>query len=68
MRPMKETNNYRKYRLLSGLSQEEAAKLIEISESYLEKIELNEREPGRDTLIRMSKIYNCSLDALCKSA
>ena len=68
MRTMKETNNYRKHRLLSGLSQGEAAELLEISESYLEKIELNERLPGRETLIRMSKVYKCKMEDLCQTA
>jgi DNA-binding XRE family transcriptional regulator len=58
-------NIYENARMLSGLTREQAANKLEISESYLEKIEYNIRVPGRDTLIKMSKLYSKTLDELC---
>jgi transcriptional regulator with XRE-family HTH domain len=62
LKQLKEINKYLEYRLLTGLNREEAAKKIGISESYLEKIEYGYQQPGRETLIKLSKFYNCKID------
>jgi transcriptional regulator with XRE-family HTH domain len=65
MRTAKRINSFRKHRLLSGLSREQAAEMLEISESYLEKIENDFRLPGRDLIIKMATLYTCKIDSLC---
>lgn len=58
-------NSYESARLLAGYDRETACKMLGVSISYLEKIEYNLRQPGREVLKRMSKVYKKSMDELC---
>ena len=64
MKQPKRINTFREYRLRSGLSREEVISLLDISESYLEKIENDYRTPGKDILFKMAEIYNCRVEEL----
>ena len=64
MRTKSYVTTYESARLRSGYLRGKAAILLGISESYLEKIELRLKQPGRETLKRMSKLYNTSIDSL----
>ncbi|HMM21829.1 MAG TPA: helix-turn-helix transcriptional regulator [Selenomonadales bacterium] len=48
-------------RLQEGLSQDEAAKELGISQSYLSLIELNRVPVDQEFLQCMAKLYNCNL-------
>ncbi|AGK99036.1 helix-turn-helix domain-containing protein [Clostridium pasteurianum] len=54
----------RKLRMEAGLQPEEAMEKLKISYSFLNKIELGDRRPGRDLIKRMSKVYGCSVDII----
>ena len=56
--------NKRKARKKAGLTIKQAANLLGISESYLYKIERERRVPGRETIAKMQKLYNCSFEEL----
>jgi transcriptional regulator with XRE-family HTH domain len=68
MRKPKRINSFRKYRLSLGLSRENVASETGISFSYLEKIENDVRIPGRETLMKLSKFYNCKVEDLLETA
>jgi transcriptional regulator with XRE-family HTH domain len=57
-----------KARGVTGMTRVEAAKKLEISVSYLEKLELGygESKPSRELLIRMCKVYGCKINELVK--
>lgn len=46
----------------SKLKPQELAVKIDISQPYMSQIENNSRKPGRETLIRISKVLNYPLD------
>lgn len=46
----------------SQLKPQELAGKIQISQPYMSQIENNSRKPGRETLIRISKVLNYPLD------
>jgi transcriptional regulator with XRE-family HTH domain len=66
MNSVRVINTFKQYRLKYKFTLEKAAELLEISESYLEKIESGERTPGIKTLVKMRKVYKCSIDKLLK--
>ena len=47
-----------------GLTQAQACKLLGVSKSSLSTYERNVREPDFETLIRMSNLYNTTIDYL----
>ncbi|MBV4422956.1 helix-turn-helix transcriptional regulator [Clostridium tyrobutyricum] len=57
----------RQLRIDSGLDTIEATEKLKISYSFLNKIERGDRQPGRDLIERMSKLYECSIDQIYKS-
>jgi putative transcriptional regulator len=57
-------NKLKEIRLSSGIGFIKAAKELNISATYLYYIETGARMPGRDLLIRMSKLYECKLDEI----
>ena len=59
-------NNYKQLRILQNLSRKDAAYILNISLYYLRNIENGQRVPGRNVLIKMSKLYKCSLEDLLK--
>ncbi|WP_053985273.1 helix-turn-helix domain-containing protein [Niameybacter massiliensis] len=51
-------------RIEKGLSQEELGSLLNIQKSAISKYERGALEPGKSMLIKMSSIFNCSVDYL----
>lgn len=47
----------KEFREAIGKTQEEMAKELEISKSFYEKIESNERKPGRELIEKIKKKY-----------
>ena len=58
----------REERRKSKLTQQELSKLLNISQSTLAGYETGVREPSIDILIKLTKIFNCSLDYLVGNA
>ncbi len=54
----------RKARLKAGLTQEELAFKAEVSRQYVSLLELNEKSPTVDTLIRICKAMGASAGAI----
>lgn len=52
----------KKIRTSKDLYQYEAAKKLEISKDYLNMIENGRKKPGRDLLIKMSNLYEISIE------
>lgn len=61
-------NVYRSKRLLSGMDIVKASEKLGISLSYLRAIEYSKRKPGREVIVKMSKLYKCSTDELMSVA
>lgn len=57
--------NIKKLRENAKLTQEEAAKIANCSQSNYSKYELQKTEPSINTLIKLADYYNVSLDHLC---
>ena len=57
--------NIKKIRESANLTQEQAAKIANCSQSNYSKYELQKTEPNIETLIRLADFYNVSLDYLC---
>jgi transcriptional regulator with XRE-family HTH domain len=57
-------DNLRKLRQQKGISQFELAEMLGVSQQTVSKYEKGTREPDNATLIRLSKIFNCSVDYL----
>ncbi len=54
----------RDLRQKNGLSQRDAAKLLEVSPSIISGYETSERTPSVENLLALSRIYRCSTDYL----
>ncbi len=54
--------NLKEVRIKAGYNRKEAAKLLEISQIYLEMIEQGRRKPGLELSARMATLYNVSID------
>lgn len=57
-------NHIREYRLREGLTQVEMAKAMNISQGALSGYETGRWEPDMETMIRIAKYFNASLDDL----
>ena len=55
-----------KLRKEQNLTQEQFAEILNVSRQSVSKWELNTTYPDTDKLIRISKLFNCSLDFLMK--
>lgn len=55
-----------KLRKDNNVTQEQFAELLKVSRQSVSKWELNQVYPDTDKLIRISKLFNCSLDYLLK--
>lgn len=58
--------NIKRERLKLNLTQDQLSEKLDISTSYLGRIERGERNLPLDTLIRISNIFNVSVDYLLK--
>lgn len=57
-------NKIQKFREEKGLTQENLADLLKISEDYLGKIERGKRVPSMKLAVRIAKLLDCKLDDL----
>lgn len=55
-------NRIRTLRIKNNLTQSDIAKLLDKSERIVSFYESNERDMGTETLIKLSKIFNCTVD------
>jgi transcriptional regulator with XRE-family HTH domain len=60
-------HNIRIARKKKGLSQEDFAKIMDISQGYLSHLENNSREPSIDILIRLKKKLGTTYEQLLES-
>lgn len=67
MRLPKRINKFRKYRVQLKLTRHDVATQAGISEGYIEKIENDVIIPGRNTLIKLCKLYNCKIDDILEA-
>lgn len=58
------SENLKILRSNSNLSQKELAKRIDLSSNIICEYEKGRSQPNIDTLIKLSKIFNCSVDYL----
>ncbi|EGT4532609.1 TPA: helix-turn-helix domain-containing protein [Clostridioides difficile] len=58
------SENLKTLRIKNKLTQEELAEKLCISRSALSLYELNKRKPDFDTLIKISKFFNVSVDSI----
>jgi len=56
--------NLKELRKLHGLSQQKLANILLVSQQSIYKYENNLAEPDIDTLIKMSKLFNTSIDCI----
>lgn len=57
-------NKYKELRISTGLSRKDVAILLDVSTYHIRNIENGQREPGKNILIKMSKIYKCKVEHL----
>jgi len=57
-------NKYKKLRISTGLSRKDVATLLDISVYYVRNIENGQRTPGKNILVKMSKLYKCRIEEL----
>lgn len=48
----------------AGISSKEAMEKLKISSSFFYKIEQGVKLPGRQLIVDMSKLYNCSIEEI----
>lgn len=61
-------NRIKQLRTEKGLLQSDVAKYINKSERIVGFYENDERDPGTETLLKLSELFNCSIDyILCKT-
>ena len=53
-------------RIEKGLSQEELAKMLDVSRTSITNYELGRNEASTQVLNKLSKIFNCSIDYLLR--
>lgn len=59
-------NKLRSLREENKITQIELAKILNVTQSAVAKWENEESKPRADKLIKLAKIFNCSLDELLK--
>ena len=57
----------KKLRLENRINTYSASKLLDISKSMLYKIEAGSRSPSKKVIVKMSKIYSCSIDEIFRA-
>lgn len=60
-------NKIKQLRIDAGVSTNDALRYLNISYSMLTKIERYDRSPGTNLILKMSEIYNCSIDKIYKA-
>lgn len=58
------SENIKKYRTINNMTQQELADKLNISRTTISKFENNKADPAIDILIRISEIFNISIDEL----
>lgn len=54
-------------RINSGIDFENAIEALGISKSMLYKIETGKRSPSKNIILKMSKLYECSIDEIFRA-
>lgn len=57
-------NKYKSLRLAAGLTRKDVAIILEISIYHVRNIETGQRSPGKNILLKMSKLYKCKVEDL----
>lgn len=57
----------REMRIKSNLNTESACSELDISKSMLYKIETGYREPSKKVILKMSKLYGCTIEEIYKA-
>lgn len=57
--------NVAKYREAKGLNQQELAKLVNISQSAIARLESDTRTPSFEVMAQIADVLGCTLDNLC---
>lgn len=57
-------NRLKELREIKGISQRDLAKMIQLSPSTVAMYELEQRNPDKDTLVKLADLFNCSTDYL----
>ena len=66
MKVSKRELNFLLHRLRMGLSQEEVAEKVNVKKSAVSKWETGRALPRAAILVKLSKLYNCTVDELLK--
>ena len=59
--------NIRELRKAKGLTQKQLAKLIDVTESQISQIETGKRNPGFETLLKLSEVFECTVDDIVRN-
>lgn len=57
-------NNLKEYRLKKGLTQYDAAKMLDITVTYVSLLERGERNPSFALLKKLAELYGTTIDQL----
>ncbi len=57
-------NNIKDLRIKKGLTQEELGKMLNKTKNNISQYETGKREPDNNTLLKLSEIFNVSIDLL----
>ena len=61
-------NRIKKLREENGITQEDLAKRLDMSKGIISLYEKDERKPSLEVLVKLSEIFDCSIDyLLCKT-
>ncbi len=58
--------NIKKYRELSGLSQAEVARRLDVSRQVYNNYELGKREADYETLLKLAELFNTTVECLLR--
>lgn len=56
--------SYKQMRENRGLTQQQASKILDITKEYLSAIEGGRRKPGDNLKVKMSKLYQVSIEEI----
>ena len=54
-----------KYRTAKGMTQEELAKRVDVSQTAISRLEKNSRIPSFEIMAQIADVLGCSLDDFC---
>ena len=60
--------NFHKHRTSIGLTQKKMAALLEVTQSFLSRIESGDSQPSLEVVLRAAAAFGCSTDSLIGGA